>query len=261
MALSARPLWQNEVWLTVTSRQTFISAPNEKIFVLPTRVLVELPSYKIVAYGHEARPVEHAGVKQARVIYPISAFEIFDEQASVVYLRAVMQMVLGKSFLLKPKIYYSQPTNVTPFMKELWQLVLYQAGAREVRAVNPLLATAVGAGLPVADSHGYGVVWWDDDQLLIGLVAFGHVQYEMSFPGIDEQPRDDLAATFAAAWSKFLASLPGEFRNTVASDGVVLTIDNEDPVLPGILSQAAETPVVVVPRTVEVLGMKEITQL
>ena len=78
---------------------------------------------------------------------------------------------------------------------------------------------------------------------------------------MDEQPRDDLAATFAVAWSKFLGSLPGEFRTAVAGDGVVLTIDNEDPVLPGVLSQAAETPVVVVPRTVEVLGMKELTQV
>lgn len=261
MALSARAFWQNEIVLTVTSQQTYMSAPEQKVYILPTRVLVELPNYKIVAYGHDARPVEHAGVKQAKVIYPASAFEIFDEAATVVYLRAVMQMVLGKSFLLRPRVYLSQPSQVTPFMQELWQLVLYQAGAREVQTVHPLLATAVGAGLPVADSHGYAVAWWDDDQILLGLVAFGHVQYETSFAGINEQLREDLAANFAQAWQQFLTQLPSEFRLTVASEGVVVTTDNDDPVLPSVLSQAAGTPVVVVPRTVEILGMKEVTRL
>jgi rod shape-determining protein MreB len=257
MAISARPLWQNEVFLTVTNRQTYVSASGEKVFIMPTRVLVELPSYKIVAFGHEARPVEHAGIRQARVMYPASEFEIFDEEASVVFVRAVMQMVLGKSFLLRPKVYLSQPSQLTPFMQELWSMVLYQAGAREVSTIHPLLSTAVGVGLPLGDSHGYAVGWWDDDQLILGLVAFGHVQYEQSYPLLQDQPRADLARSFATAWQDFLNQLPQEFRLSVGTEGGVVTIDNEDPLLAAELSTAAGAPIIIVPRSVELLGMKQ----
>jgi hypothetical protein len=261
MAISARSLWRNEIVLAVTNRQTSISAPHEKIYVLPTRVLVELPSYKIVAFGHDARPVEHAGLKHAKVIYPASAYEIFDEEATEVFLRAVMQMVLGKSFLLRPKVYLSQPGNVTPFMQELWQSVLYKAGAREVNTIHPLLATAVGAGLPVSQPHGYAVGWWQDDSLVFGLLAFGHVQFEKSWSSPVEQERDSQAAFFSQAWKEFLTEIPNEFRTTVAAEGVLVLIDNDDPLLAPTMTKAAKTPVIIVPPSTEILGMKELVQI
>ena len=261
MALPSASIWRNEVVLSVTNRQTSVSAAGEKIYVFPTRVLVELPSYKIVAFGQDARPVEHAGIKQAKVVYPASAYEIFDQEATEIFLRAVMQMVLGKSFLLRPKVYLSQPDNVTPFMQELWQSVLFRAGAREVNTIHPLLSTAVGAGLPVQQPHGYAVGWWQDDSLVFGLLAFGHVQFEKSWSSPVEQERDSLATFFAETWKEFVSQLPSEFRTTVSSEGVVLLIDNDDPLLASAMTREAKTPVVVVPPSSEIFGMKKIVDI
>lgn len=237
-----------------------ISAPKEKVFVMPTRVLVELPSYKIVAFGNEARPVEYAGLKQARVIHPFSATDIKDEQASVVFLRAAMQMVLGKSYFLKPRVLLSQPFEISPFMAELWQILLHQAGAREVIRVNPLLATALGAGLPVGDGHGYALGWWVDNRLILGLVAFGHVQFEQQYLLNLSDDRVDLADKMSQAWPKFVASLPIEFRQTVTSEGLLLTIDNDDPQLPMTMARDLGVPVQILPRTTEVLGLAQMSK-
>ncbi len=267
-------LWRNEVMLSVTQELTYASVPEEKVFAIPTRVLVELPSYHIIAFGHEARPVEHAGVKNAKVIQPCNSQEIFDQTATTVFLRAILQMLLGRAFLLKPKVYISQQSTVTPFMQELWQVCLFQAGAREVTAVHPLLATAAGAGLPVSDSHGYAVAWCADGRLVFGLLAFGHVQYEEEFPFSvsaektsgkpTQEIRQERESTreliqereFADAWAAFLARLPAEFRATIAQEGVVVNTAEAEPSLAVRWSKAAATPVVIVPPQTEVLGLQ-----
>lgn len=245
--------------LTITEEQTYASVPgeDEKVFVLPTRVLVELPNYHIIAFGHEARPVEHAGVKNAKVISPCTSREIFDQTATTVFLRAVMQMLLGRAFLLKPKVYLSQTSQVTPFMQELWQVCLFQAGAREVTVVHPLLATAAGAGLPVADSHGYAVGWWGEGRLLLGLLAFGHVQFQQEFELNMTGNMNERSKKFRECWLEFLQNLPSEFRTTLAQEGMLLNADGLEPTLPAQLSRISEVPVVVVPRTTEVLGLQK----
>jgi len=252
-----QPLWRNEVMLSVTSDLTYASIPGEQIFAIPTRVLVELPSYHIIAFGHEARPVEHAGVKNAKVIEPCTSREIFDQTATTVFLRAVMQLLLGRAFLLKPKIYLSQASQVTPFMQELWQVCLFQAGAREVTMVHPLLATAAGAGLPVADSHGYAVSWWGEDRILFGLLAFGHVQHQEEFVVPVGAKATEKSLFFRQSWQVFLEHLPAEFRLNLAQEGVLLNIENAEPALATHLSRASEVPVTIVPRTTEVLGLQK----
>lgn len=261
MAFWARALFKNEVFIVPTKQNTYVSVLDEPPLAIPTRVLVELPKYSIVAYGQEARPVEHAGLKQAKVVVPFSAVEIFDEAAAILYLRAVMYAVLGKSFFLKPRVYLSQLSQVSPFMQELWQYVLGQAGAREVETVNPLLAVAAGAGLPINASAGFAIGWWDDDHLLLGLVAFGHIQYEQDFvfPGnLADANRDELASFFSQCWDQFLIKLPGEFRTIIAVEGGIISIANDDPILATIFSQLAGSPIGVLPRNVEILGMKKL---
>lgn len=260
--LGSKSWWRNEVFIVITQDKTYITAPHEKLFILPTRVLVELPNYKIVAFGHDARPVEYAGVKQAKVIYPCNSYQIQDEEASVVLMRAVMQMVLGNAYFLKPKVFITQPDHTTPFMQELQQLVLLKAGAREVQTVNPLLAIGVGAGLPVEDGHGYAVGWWEDNYLVFGLLAFGNVQYEQKFQVQlrDDADREQRANFFRLCWSQFLGNLPGEFKATLGREGTLVSIDDDDPQLATTFSQAIGQPVQILPRNVEILGLREITK-
>lgn len=240
-----------------TADLTYITGAEGTIYKVPSRVLVEIPSYRIVAFGDDAREVEHAGLGESKVVRPYSSLEIFDETGSVVFLRSLFRLVLGTRFLLKPHVTVSLSDEVSPFMQEMWQHVAYGAGARQVSFVHPLLAVAAGAGLPYRDAHGYAVGIIDSAGVTFGLVAFGHVQYTVWHAWGEIPEGNALIEALQAQWQNFLSTIPVEFMATVTAEGCIVAWDEAPAEAAQVLSPHLETPVVVVPRTAEVLGLRE----
>lgn len=246
-----------------TSDLTYVTGPDGQVIRMPTRILVEIPSYKILAIGHEAREVEHAGVGESRVIQPFTSTEILDEQATQIFLKSLFQAVLGARFLMKPHVGISLNPEVSPFMLELWHQSVLNAGARDIVRVHPALAIATGVGLPVKDSHGFAIGLVDAELVQFGLVAFGHVQQVRTVPWSHNERKavlDDpkaFGAYLLDHWRAFLASLPVDFVSLVQEEGCVLAWDEPPPAAEKTLSQMLQVPVVIVPRTVEVLGTQE----
>lgn len=251
-----RRWWNSEIFLVPTQDFTYVSAGEQKILKIPTKVLVEIPSYRVVAFGEDARQVEHAGMGKSSVIQPFSSEEIFDEVAAQQFLRSVFQLTLGSRFFVKPRVVLSSSPSQTPFMQELWQSVLYAAGARQIVTVHPALAAAYGTGLPLQTPHGYVVGQVSGRQLSLHLVAFGHVQFEVVTKNFD-QDSGKIAEQLADLWKRLLALLPIEFLATVQQDGCVLVMDTNEPEASAWLSQAVGSPVIIVPRTAEVLGLQK----
>lgn len=249
--------WQSEIYVVPTADLTYITGGEGAIFKVPSRVLVEIPSYRIVAFGDDAREVEHAGLGESKVVKPYSSLEIFDETGSVVFLRSLFRLVLGTRFLLKPHVTVSLSEEVSPFMQELWQHVAYSAGARQVTFVHPLLAVAAGAGLPYQDAHGYAVSIIDSAGVTFGLVAFGHVQYTTWHAWKSIPEGKELIQDLQIQWQNFLSIIPVEFMATITAEGCVFSWDEAPADGASVLSPHLETPVVIVPRTAEVLGLRE----
>ncbi|MCD8484825.1 rod shape-determining protein [Candidatus Woesebacteria bacterium] len=252
--------WQSDVFVVPTATITYVTGSEGAVYRVPTRILVEMPSYKIVAFGDDAREVEHAGLGESKVIKPFGALEVFDEVGSVVFLRSLFRLVLGSRFILKPHVVVSLSDEVSPFMQEVWQQVAYSAGARQVTSVHPLLAVAAGAGLPHHTAHGYAVGIVDSAGIAFGLVAFGHVQYSTWLDWESIPEGDELTEQIQEQWQRFLSTIPVEFMTTITSEGCVLAWEEAPVNAAHILSPALETPMVVVPRTVEVLGLRSLRE-
>ena len=252
MLENLRRVLSSEVFLAPFDGQSVTTTSEGKIYRVPQRLLVELPRYSVVAIGEEAREVEHAGVGKTKVIIPFSSAEIFDEQASEVFTRALFRVALSSRFLLKPRVWQTLPEDTSPFMRELWRLVLFRSGAREVRFIHPLRALAAGLALPIHESHGYALGRVERGGCSIGLGVFGDIRFEVSRSG--ELPEEKWSHVLEGVWREFQEKLPVEYWPTILSEGLLLVSSDADLHLS--LTKILKVPVTVVDPSTLVLGLR-----
>lgn len=255
---NVRRLFPADVFLLIGSRHTYIAAVDGKVLRVPTRVLVKKKNYEVVAFGDEAREVEHAGLAETKIIVPFGAQEIVDEAAASAFLRSLFRVVLGSGFFLKPRVWMGLSHQVTPFMRELWQNVAVSAGARELITVDELLAGSVGAGLDVFGSHGYAVASCVDERVDLGLVSFGHVQVRRSFVLPEGDWKADHAVAWGEGWKEFVSLLPAEFATTVLQEGVFILASEGDNDHSARLTKTLSLPVIIAQRSIAVAGLRTV---
>jgi hypothetical protein len=256
-----RRLLLSDIFLSFSGNTAYAAAQGQ-VFAVPARLLVELPGYRIVALGEEAREVEHAGLGRSKVITPCDETEVFDERGVEVFLRGLFRIVLGTGFLLKPRVWLSLPTRATPFMKEVWTSALLGAGAREVYLAHPLLAVAAGAGLPYQSSHGYAVGEVEEGGVSFGLVAFGHVQQEVWRPFPPGSANDEAArfATFRQAWEELLGQISPEFLGSLLREGGALAVPDDSVEWARAYAQELGVPAVLIDRAAKIAGLRHLAK-
>lgn len=245
-----------DVFLLIGNEHTYVAATHGRVFRCATRVLLNKKNNDVIAFGDDARTVEHAGMAQTRVVVPFDAIEIFDEAAATAYLRSLFRLVLGSGFLLKPRVWMAVSSHVTPFMRELLQSVAVQAGARELILVHNLLAASVGEGLDVFGPHGYAVGSLAGGYLELGLVSFGHVQVAMPSTIVSLAPAKPDKQEWSARWSEFLQKVPPEFAPSLMTEGLLLSVSNPQTEFAGELTQFLQVPVILSDRPALITGLR-----
>lgn len=257
-----RSWWDTAVFLAPQADRVYLTSRVGRVLQIPSRILVASPSYRVIAYGAQARQVEYAGVEESKILSPFSERSITDEVGARLLLRALMWEVLGTRYLLKPVIHVALPPSITPFMRELWQRALYSSGARRVQAWHPALAAAAAAGLPYDTAQGFAVGWATNEEVVICLLAFGQVQKEVRsvrrWKSAVGNPKPEEVGTL---WQEFLRSVPAEFVPGLQSTGLLLV--TEDSPAPGQTRQwakAAQAPVTFFPWSNIPLGLRKLAQ-
>lgn len=262
MVRTLRRWWRSQVYILPDGDVTYVAGESGSLVRIPSRILVEVPSYRVVAFGHDAREVEHAGFGQSQVIWPYTSREILDDTGAEVLIRALMSSTLGSRFLLKPQVIVAIPSDLTPFMSELWQHVVYAGGARSVVTIDPLLAVAQGAGVPGESSHGYAVAVVDQQSIRLGIVAFHHVQFPHVHSLLRHDGRvQDWQEVFAQVWNEWLPTIPLEYATTLQQEGCLVAAEETNTKLAQSVSRAMGSPVVFVPRSMAIVGMRQLEQL
>jgi hypothetical protein len=251
-----RRLLPADVFLLIGNEHTYVAATHGRVFRCATRVLLNKKNNDVIAFGDDARTVEHAGLAQTRVVVPFDAIEIFDEQAATAYLRSLFRLALGSGFLLKPRVWLAISSHVTPFMRELLQSVAVQAGARELILVNSLLAACVGEGLDVFGPHGYAAGSLAGGYLELGLVSFGHVQVSVPSKILSLAPAAPDGNEWRAQWNAFLRDVPTEFAPTLMSEGLLLSVSNPVTEFAENLTQFLGVPVILSDRPTLITGLR-----
>lgn len=88
------------------------------------------------------------------VLHPISAGVVKDFDASVALIRHAFSCVQGSRMSARANVTVSVPTGITVVEKRAVEEAVREAGAKQVRLFESVIAAAVGAGLPVGSPHG-----------------------------------------------------------------------------------------------------------
>lgn len=115
-----------------------------------------------VAYDVQGRPTVGAEAEQLvgrapqgiTVVHPISAGVVKDFDAAVALIRHAIGRVQGSKMAGRPNLTVSIPTGITIVERRAVEDAAREAGAKQVHLFESVIASAIGAGLPVGSPHG-----------------------------------------------------------------------------------------------------------
>ena len=170
-----------------------LGTANIKIFVLGKGIQVKEPSCvarnkkskKIVAFGSEAKEMLGKTPRQLEAFRPLKNGVIADFDATEAILKfyldkvkvpsskSSLQQILAR--LGKPKVIIGIPSGVTEVERMAVKEVALEAGAREAFLIEQVLASAVGAKLPVLNSQGTMMVDIGGGTTEVAVIAIGGI--------------------------------------------------------------------------------------
>jgi rod shape-determining protein MreB len=140
-------------------------------------VAVNLRTDQIVAVGEEARKMlgktpPHIIASKPLVNGVVSDFEITEKM-----LQYFMNKVQKQSGLLswRPRVVVGIPLDVTEVEKKAVEDAVLSAGAREVHLVESVMASAIGARIPIQDAAGNMVVNIGGGLTEIAVISLGGI--------------------------------------------------------------------------------------
>ena len=139
-----------------TTRLKVLGEKEEQI--LPTLVALAEDNKTILGIGEEAQELMGKVGSHMKIARPVRQGVLQEIHSTTVLLRYLFQHHLKYSWLFKPIILASVAADATTVEREAVRDVLYLAGAKKVYVVDQPLASAIGAGLPVAQSSGNVII-------------------------------------------------------------------------------------------------------
>lgn len=119
---------------------------------------VEQPSTRVVAVGDEAAEMGGRVASKIEVIWPIRQGEVVDIELAQAFLRGLWQKAVPHVSIVQPVVMIAVPHTLSPAKRQLITEIIYKLGARDVFTISQPLASAIGAGVPIADASGSLVV-------------------------------------------------------------------------------------------------------
>jgi len=153
--------FSKDVGIDLGTSNTLIYVKDKGIVVNePSVVAINNRTDQILAVGVEAQKMVgktpgHITITQPLVDGIISDFEVTEKM-----LKFFIDRIYKESFGLspRPRVVIGVPLDVTEVEKKAVEDVVLSAGAREVYLVENVIATAIGARMPIQDPSGNMVV-------------------------------------------------------------------------------------------------------
>ena len=153
--------FSKDVAIDLGTSNTLIYLKERGIVVKEASIVaVNNRTSQILAVGHEAQKMvgkapAHITVTRPLVDGIISDFEVTEKMLKY-FMGRLSQEVMG--IAPRPRVIIGVPLEITEVEKKAVEDVVLSAGAREVFLVENVIATAIGARLPIQDPSGSMVV-------------------------------------------------------------------------------------------------------
>jgi len=152
-------LFSNDMGIDLGTSNTLVCV-QEKGIVLrePSVVAIDTETRQVLAVGAEAKKMLGRTPGHIQTVRPLRNGVIADFAVTQEMIKYFIRKVHQRRSLLHPRIVVSVPSGITEVERRAVQESAEQAGAREVFLIDEAMASAIGAGLPVAEPSASMVV-------------------------------------------------------------------------------------------------------
>ncbi|HHU90147.1 MAG TPA: rod shape-determining protein [Clostridiaceae bacterium] len=141
----------------------------------PSVVAVNNNTGQVLAVGLEAKQMIGRTPGNITAIRPLKDGVIADFETTQGMLKYFMRKAVGNSPLTKPRVVICVPSGVTEVEKRAVVDSAMSAGAKEAYLIEEPMASAIGAGLPVAEPSGSMVVDIGGGTSEVAVISLGGV--------------------------------------------------------------------------------------
>ncbi|MCL1992084.1 MAG: rod shape-determining protein [Spirochaetes bacterium] len=141
----------------------------------PSVVAVERGTKKIVAVGADAKRMLWKTPENIIAIRPMRDGVIADIESTEKMLRYFISRVLTgiTSKFVRPRMVIGIPSCITEVERRAVEEGAYKSGAREVHVIEESLASAIGAGIPIAEPAGHMILDIGGGTTEISVISLG----------------------------------------------------------------------------------------
>lgn len=139
----------------------------------PSVVAIEKNSNQVLAVGEDARKMLGRTPGNIVAIRPLKDGVISDYDVTERMLKYFIQKTIGRKLIFKPKIIVCVPSGVTEVEKRAVIDATNEAGARTTYLIEEPIASAIGAGLNIAQPNGHMIVDIGGGTTDIAVISLG----------------------------------------------------------------------------------------
>lgn len=129
---------------------------------------------KVLAFGLDAYEMRGRLLKEVEIIFPFDRGRILDRKAAKDLLRFFFRKAI-RGTVFNPIVMVTTTADINQFSKDELTTLLYDLNFSEVYLIAQPLASAVGAGVPVADASGTLFLQMGASQSELAVISLGSV--------------------------------------------------------------------------------------
>ncbi len=188
-------LFSLDIGIDLGTANTLVNVRGRGIVINePSWVAIEKRSRKALAIGAEARQMVGRTPANIIAIRPLRDGVISDFEIT----QAMLEYFIGKAHeqslvpLPRPRVVVGIPSGVTEVEKRAVYDATISAGAREAFLIEEPMAAAIGAGLPITESHGSMVVDIGGGTTEVAIFSLGGIVISRSIRVAGDEMDEDV---------------------------------------------------------------------
>jgi rod shape-determining protein MreB len=170
-----------------------LGTSNTLVYVRKRGIQINEPTLLVVS-GSERRTIKAIGQDALALVGRTSAGDVAvrplqdgtvkDFDLTEAILRYFIRKAIGVSHLVKPRVYITVPSRISPVEKRVIREAAISAGARKnaIHLIDKPFASAFGSGLPVFAPEGSMVVDIGGGTTEVAVIALGGIVLSRSIP-------------------------------------------------------------------------------
>lgn len=148
-------MFQTKIGIDLGTANTLVHVPKKGVVINePTVVAIAIDDNKVLAVGQEAKDMLGRTPETIVASRPMKDGVIADYRVTEAMLRYFINKALGNVRFFRPEVLISVPGGITSTERRAVIDAAQAAGAKNAYVIKETVASAIGAGIPIATASG-----------------------------------------------------------------------------------------------------------